>query len=699
MKIPKGFRFGGVHCGLKPQRRDLALIVSDHPAAAAGVFTINKAAAAPVLDARGRVPAEGIRAVVVNSGNANALTGQAGLDDVTVIRAAVADALGVQKRAVLTASTGVIGARLPAMKIITALPALVEQLGDHPDLAAEAIMTTDTRPKMAAREVTLGGKTAIVSAVCKGSGMLAPQLATTICVLVTDAAVTPRALQDALARASKKTLEMVTVDGEMSTNDTLYALANGLAGNARISEPGEDLDRLENALADLLGEMARAMAADGEGATRMLEVVVTGAPTDEAARDCARSVASSPLVKAALFGADPNWGRVLSTVGARAGAAGYAIDPYKARVSIQGVAVFSDGAPTDVDREALRTRMRESRVDVLVALADGTARATAWGCDLSYDYVKINADYSAQIVQRPDGGVAKEDRVANYSPAFKRTLLAEALKYIAAFSGQIAVIKYGGAAMVKDSLKAAFAEDVTLLKKVGLKPVVVHGGAPEITRTLEKLGERSEFIDGMRITDAQSLPVVEMVLTGKVNQELVALLNARSAAAVGLSGKDGRLLRARKAVHESGRDLGHVGEVVEVNREFLRMFLDGGYVPVISPIGLADDGSGLSINADDVAAAVAVALGAPKLIYLTDVAGILESAPDGELVRQITSADLVRRIDAGAITGGMKWKAWSILAALKGGVGRVHVLDGRQPHTVIAELFTDRGVGSLVTAT
>ncbi len=698
MKIPKGFRFGGVHCGLKPQRRDLALVVSDHPAAAAGVFTINRAAAAPVLDARGRVPAEGIRAVVVNSGNANALTGPAGLDDVTVIRAAVADALGIQKRAVLTASTGVIGARLPAMKIVTALPALVEQLGDHPDLAAEAMMTTDTRPKMAAREVTLGGKTAIVSAICKGSGMLAPQLATTLCVLVTDAAVTPRALQDALARAARKTLEMVTVDGEMSTNDTVYALANGLAGNARIGEPGADLDRLENALADLLGEMARAMAADGEGATRMVEVVVTGAPTDEAARDCARAVASSPLVKAALFGADPNWGRVLSTVGARAGAAGYPIDPYRARVSLQGVAVFADGAPVDVDREALRTRMREGRVDLLVELADGDARAVAWGCDLSYDYVKINADYAAQIIQRPDGGVAKEDRVANYSPAFKRTLLAEALKYISAFSGQIAVIKYGGAAMVKDSLKAAFAEDVTLLKKVGLKPVVVHGGAPEITRTLEKLGERSEFVDGMRITDAQSLPVVEMVLTGKVNQELVALLNARSAAAVGLSGKDGRLLRARKAVHESGRDLGQVGEVVEVNRAFLQMFLDGGYVPVISPIGLTDEGSGLSINADDVAAAVAVALGAPKLIYLTDVPGILESAPDGELVRQITAADLTRRIDAGAITGGMKWKAWSILAALKGGVGRVHVLDGRQPHTVIAELFTDRGVGSLVTA-
>ncbi|MGB8930245.1 MAG: acetylglutamate kinase, partial [Anaeromyxobacteraceae bacterium] len=424
--------------------------------------------------------------------------------------------------------------------------------------------------------------------------------------------------------------------------------------------------------------------------------VVTGAPDDGCARDLARSIASSPLVKAAVFGGDPNWGRVLATVGARAGSQGYAIDPYKARVALQGVTVFEKGAPTDTDRDGLKGRMREARVDVLVELTEGAARAVAWGCDLSYDYVKINADYSSLIIQKPDGGVGKDDKVANYSPAFKRSLLVEALKYIAAFSGQVAVIKYGGAAMVKDSLKEAFAEDVTLLKRVGLKPVVVHGGAPEISKTLEKLGERSEFVDGMRIPDAQSLPVVEMVLTGKVNQELVALLNARNAGAVGLSGKDGSLLKARKATHESGRDLGRIGEIVEVNRAFLMMFLDQGYVPVISPIGLGEGGESLSINADEVAAAVAVALGSKKLIYLTDVQGILASAPEGDLIRQLTRADLHRMIETGAITGGMKWKAQSIQAALSGGVERVHVLDGRQPHTVIAELFTDRGVGSLV---
>ncbi|HEU4385456.1 MAG TPA: bifunctional glutamate N-acetyltransferase/amino-acid acetyltransferase ArgJ [Anaeromyxobacteraceae bacterium] len=696
MRIPKGFRFSGVASGVKPQRRDLSLVVSDVPAAAAGIFTVNRAAAAPVLDARDRVPAEGVRAIVGNAGNANALTGPAGLADVAAVRAAAAQALGVQKRAVLTASTGVIGQRLPVNKIEAALPQAVEQLGDHAELAAEALMTTDSRPKMAAREVVLGGKTAVLTAICKGSGMIAPQMATALCFVATDAAVKPEVLQETLRRAVRNTFHMVTVDGDMSTNDTVYVLANGLCGNPRIAGPGPDLEVFEAALADLCREMARAVAGDGEGATKLVEVVVAGAPSEEAARDCAFAIANSPLVKAAFFGADPNWGRVLSTVGARAGSRGWPIDPFRAQVALQSIPVFGGGSPLEFDRDALKARMREPRVDVRVDLQAGEAQATAWGCDLSYDYVKINADYASMLVQRPDGGVGKDDHVAQYTPAFKRTLLVEALKYISAFSGQVAVVKYGGAAMVKESLKEAFAEDVTLLKRVGLKPVVVHGGALEVNKQLERLGEKTEFVDGLRVTDAASLPVVEMVLTGKVNQELVSLLNARDAAAVGLSGKDGQLLKAKKLVHESGRDLGYLGEVTEVNRDFLRMLLKSSYVPVISPIGIAEDGGSLSINADDVAAAVAVALGAKKLIYLTDVPGILESAPGGELVRQLTAADLTRRLAAGAITGGMKHKAHAILRALEGGVERVHVLDGRQPHTVIAELFTDRGVGSLV---
>jgi acetylglutamate kinase len=697
VKTPKGFRYAGIASGIKPQRRDVALIVSDVPAAGAAVLTSNRACSAPIQDLRGRLPAEGVRALLANSGNANALTGPAGLEDVGTIRAAVAQALGVQKRAVLTASTGVIGVRFPSQKVVAALPALLEQLGDHPDLAAEAILTTDTRTKTTAREITLSGKTATLTAICKGSEMIAPQLATVLCFITTDAAVTPKVLQEVLARATDRTFNMLAIDGEMSTNDCVVAMANGLAQNPRISDPGPDLEVFEAAVHDMCGEMARAIAADGAGATKMLEVVVSGAPSEPVARDCAKAIATSPLVKTALFGADPNWGRVLCTVGSRAGSQNHPIDPYKARLFIQNVPLFGNGAPIDFDREALRARMREPRIDVRVELTEGDAQATAWGCDLSYDYVKINADYTSLIIQKADGGVAKDDRVANYSPAFKRALLAEALKYIAAFSGQIAVIKYGGAAMVKDSLKEAFAEDVTLLKRVGLKPVVVHGGAPEVSRTLEKMGERSEFVDGLRVTDAASLPVIEMVLSGKVNQELVALLNARDAGAVGLSGKDGHLLRARKLPPHEGRDLGHVGEIIEVNRGFLEMLLKSGYVPVISPIGLTAEGKSLSLNADDVAAHVAAALGARKLIYLTDVPGILESDPSGELVRQTDTVDLVRRIGTGSITGGMKVKVEAIIQALEGGVERVHVLDGRQPHTVIAELFTDSGVGTLVT--
>ena len=440
------------------------------------------------------------------------------------------------------------------------------------------------------------------------------------------------------------------------------------------------------------------MAADGEGATKLLEVVVTGAPDRG---DRARLRALDRLV-AAREGGDLRRGSELGPDpldGGRAGRlrrtspsirSGRAVTCRASRCSATARPSSSTG------RSSARACGRAA-IDVLVELAEGEARAVAWGCDLSYDYVKINADYTSLIFQKPDGGVAKDDRVSNYSPAFKRALLVEALKYIAAFSGQIAVIKYGGAAMVKDSLKEAFAEDVMLLKKVGLKPIVVHGGAPEITRTLEKLGERSEFVDGMRVTDAQSLPVVEMVLTGKVNQELVALLNARNAGAVGLSGKDGRLLRAKKAIHESGRDLGHVGEVVEVNREFLQMLLDGGYVPVISPIGLSDEG------------------GEPldqrrrgrrrdRRRARREEAHLPHRRPRHPRVlarRRRWSASSPPPTSPGAwrpaaMTGGMKWKAQSILAALAGGVERVHVLDGRQPHTVIAELFTDRGVGSLV---
>jgi acetylglutamate kinase len=338
--------------------------------------------------------------------------------------------------------------------------------------------------------------------------------------------------------------------------------------------------------------------------------------------------------------------------------------------------------------------MREPQVVVEIRLVEGHAHATAWGCDLTYDYVKINADYTSLTHASQDGTVARDDRLTNYSPGFKRALLVEALSYIARFSQKRAVVKYGGAAMVKDSLKASFASDINLLRSAGLLPIVVHGGGPEITHTLDKLGlGKSDFVDGARVTGRDDVKVVEMVLTGKINSEIVSLLNQSSGHAVGVSGKDAGLLRARKLTGEGGRDLGRIGAVAHVNHELLEVLLDRKYVPVVSPVGLGEDGDGYDISADSVAAEIAVALKAEKLIYLTDVPGILDN---GELVSELSAAQLQRKIDDGTIRGGMLTKARSALRAIEGGVTSVHILDGRTPHSVIAELFTDRGVGTLV---
>jgi acetylglutamate kinase len=692
MKVPVGFRFAGGHAGLKPIRRDVALVISDVPAAAAAVFTRNLAAAAPIIDARGRVPSSAIRAVMVNSGNANALTGPAGIADVVAIREAVAAALAITPDEVLTASTGVIGARLPAQKVIASVPALVASLTLAPEPAAEAILTTDTRTKLAARTVNLGGKDVTISAIAKGSGMIAPQLATAIAIITTDAAIAPALLDRALRTAIEPSFHCLVVDGDMSTNDTVIVLANGMAGNPAIEDPGPDLDVFTAALTSLCTELARDIASDGEGATRLLEVAITGAPSPDIARDLARSIAASSLVKAAIFGADPNWGRVLATVGARAGSQGFAVDPHRAAVAIQGVAVFGGGEPLLADAPALRAKMRAPEVRVDVALGAGNATATAWGCDLGYDYVKLNADYTSLIVQTPDGGLAKDDRLTNYSPSFKRKLIVEALSYISKFSGTRCVIKFGGSAISKPALEQAFCDDIKLLRSVGLQPIVVHGGGLEITHTLEKLGHPPpEFIDGVRITSPHDLKVVDMVL-GSINSHLVTLLNLDGGHALGISGKDGALLRAKKHRPVQGRDPGLVGEITSVNVSVIEMLLGQGFVPVISPIALGEDGQSYNVTADAAAAKIAVALKAQKLIYLTDAPGILEH---GELVTDLHVADLERKLPEQE--GKARVRMQAMIEALQHGVGRVHAIDGRTPHSLVAELFTDRGVGTLIT--
>ncbi len=432
--------------------------------------------------------------------------------------------------------------------------------------------------------------------------------------------------------------------------------------------------------------MARAIAADGEGATKLLIVDVAGVPDREMARDLARAVAGGSLVKSGIFGGDPSWGRILAALGARIGARGFAVDPAGVTLDIQGTRVYGQGGPVAFDKDDLSKKMRAAEIAVRLDLGVGPASARALGCDLTFDYVKINAEYysgpAAQPVHQPVG-------VGN------RPLIVEALSYIRRFAGKRAVIKYGGAAMIDPALKRSFAEEMVLLQSAGLRPVIVHGGGPEITKTLEKMGRKSEFADGQRITGAEEVRVVEMVLTGRINTEIVGLINSLGGNAIGLSGKDGRLLVAHKLAPAPGKpDLGFVGEIESVNSDLLDMFLERGYMPVISPVGFGMDGSSYNINADVAAGEIASACEAERLIFLTDVAGILDD--DGKLISQIKAAELEAKLGK-TIRGGMHVKAQAVLHALSGGVRAVHIVDGRSPHSVVAELFTDRGVGTLVT--
>jgi acetylglutamate kinase len=690
---PIGFRFGATRAGIKPssEKRDLALIVSDVPCAAAGVFTVNKLCAAPVTWGAQRLPALGPQVVVANSGNANALTGPEGAVDERAVAGAVAAALGVSPDDVLTSSTGAIGSRMPVDKIRAAVPALLASLGDDISGAADAIRTTDLRSKLGFRELEIGGKAVRMCAIAKGSGMIHPQMATMLCYVTTDAAIAPVTLQAALTAATEETFNTITVDGDMSTNDTVIALANGKSGAPAIEHGSAEFKAFGEALTSLLGDLSRAIAADGEGATKLLVVDVEGCPDREMARDLARAVAGGSLVKSGIFGGDPSWGRILAALGARIGARDFAIDPADVTLDIQGVRVYEARGPVGFDKEDLSARMRQAEIAVKLDLRRGDQKARAMGCDLTFDYVKINAEYYSGPSTASAGG----DLLKRGPGGVNRPLIVEALSYIRKFAGRRCVIKYGGAAMVDPALKRSFAEEVVLLQSAGLRPVIVHGGGPEITKTLEKMGRKSEFADGQRITGLEEVRVVEMVLTGKINTEIVGLLNTLGGNAIGLSGKDGRLLMAKKLQPAPGKpDLGFVGEIESVNAELLDMFLERNYIPVISPVGFGRDGASYNINADVAAGEIAGACGAERLIFLTDVAGILDG--QGNLISDIR-ADELEALLGKTIKGGMHVKAQAILTALGDGVKAVHIVDGRVPHSVVAELFTDRGVGTLVT--
>jgi glutamate N-acetyltransferase/amino-acid N-acetyltransferase len=380
----QGVVAGAMACGIKPSGKpDLALVASRTPAAVAGVFTTNRVKAAPVILSQPRAAAGRARAVIVNSGNANACTGAEGMRAAERMAAAAARRLDVAADEVLVLSTGVIGVPLPVEKIEAALPALTPS-PDGGDAAAQAIMTTDTRPKTAAVEVTIEGSTVRIGGMAKGAGMIHPTMATMLAVITTDAAIAPADLQRHLSAAARRSFNRIDVDGDTSTNDSVVLLANGASGTTL---PGE---LFAEALTQVCVSLARQIAADGEGATKLLEVTVTGAARLEDAEAAARAITRSTLVKAAMYGNDPNWGRILCA----AGYSGAVFDPAGARLVVQGIPLFAHGVPLPFDAVAASAALRAPEVAVQLDLGSGDESATAWGCDLSPEYVRFNAEYT-----------------------------------------------------------------------------------------------------------------------------------------------------------------------------------------------------------------------------------------------------------------------------------------------------------------
>ena len=391
----KGFRAAGVAAEVKYKgRNDVALIVADEPCAAAALFTTNKVAAAPVVYDRSVIKGGRIQAILANSGCANACTGEQGLADARLSALVTAGELGIDPHHVLVASTGVIGRRLPMDRLLAGMKLAKKALGRtaaHGLDAEKAIMTTDTRPKQACVSTTVGGKKVVVGGMSKGSGMIEPNMATMLGFVTTDAAVSPRMLRRALQLAVGKSFNRLVVDGDESTNDSVFLLASGKAGNREIDKPGKDFDAFLEALESVCVSLARQMATDGEGATKFVTVTVKGAKTERDAERAARAVAKSPLAKTSWFGKDPNWGRVLAAVGY----SGAEVSDMQAEVFYDRAWAFRRGQIADEAQLArLAKVMEKDEFTVTVDLHLGKYERSIYTCDFSLDYVHINADYT-----------------------------------------------------------------------------------------------------------------------------------------------------------------------------------------------------------------------------------------------------------------------------------------------------------------
>ncbi|SCA92184.1 Arginine biosynthesis bifunctional protein ArgJ (Includes: Glutamate N-acetyltransferase; Amino-acid acetyltransferase) [Pseudolactococcus piscium] len=384
---PKGFTADATHAELKFQKLDLGMILSEVPAAVAGVFTTNKVAAAPVILDKEVVAGGVAQAIITNSAIANAVTGEVGMNNAKKTQRLLADKFGLLPDHVAVCSTGVIGRQLPMDKIALGISKLSAENG-HAAGFAQAILTTDLVEKEVAYQVELGGQTVTIAGVCKGSGMIHPNMATMLAFITTDAKIAQPLLQATLSEIIETTFNQITVDGDTSTNDTVLVLANGMAENAELFADSEDYLTFKSVLATVCQTMAKQIAADGEGATKLIEVTVTGAPDELTARMIAKQIVGSSLVKTAIFGADPNWGRVISAIGQ--------VAPFEVpdiELTIQNDLVLLHSTAVDFDQAELSEKLKEKNVVIEADLNQGDKTGTAWGCDLTYKYVEINALY------------------------------------------------------------------------------------------------------------------------------------------------------------------------------------------------------------------------------------------------------------------------------------------------------------------
>ena len=389
---PQGFKAAGVRAGIKKNGNlDVAVIYSEKEAAVAGVFTQNQVAAAPVRVSKIVVGTGKAQAIVANAGCANACTGEQGLRDAEDMCKIAAKELNCREDSVIVASTGVIGVNLPMDKVESGIKAAVKELSKDGSVnAGNAIITTDTYSKCCATETQIGGKEVRLGAIAKGSGMIRPNMATMFCFITTDVDIEQKLLQEALSEITEVSFNMISVDGDMSTNDTVIVMANGEAGNPKITEKNSDYEKFYATLKEMCIELSKKIAADGEGATKFLTIHVHGADNFADAKQVGMSVANSPLVKTAFFGEDPNWGRVICAVGY----SGVKISPEKTVIKFGDVPVYAHSVGAKFDNAALRKVMAEHDIVIDIDLGEGDSEATVFSCDLSYGYVKINGEYT-----------------------------------------------------------------------------------------------------------------------------------------------------------------------------------------------------------------------------------------------------------------------------------------------------------------